>query len=277
VADPTYDAAAHYDRVSAAWSLLLGEDLHYGLFRDGDEALRDATEELTRTMAEAARIEPGLAVLDVGCGTGAPALHLAARHGARVVGITTSERGLERARARAAEEGVDDLVTFELRDGMDNGLPTGSFDRVWVLESSHLMRERELLMRECARVLRTGGRLALCDIMLRRRLDFEEVRRLREPLVLLRRVFGDARMEPLSRYTELARSSGLTVEREHDLTAATRPTFDRWRANAERHRDDVTASLGDAYLERFVRACDVLEALWDDGTMGYGLLAAVKR
>ena len=88
-------------------------------------------------------------------------------------------------------------------------------------------------------MLRPGGRLALCDIVLQRPMPFDEVRRLREPLALLRDVFGDARMEPLAEYAELAAAPGSRSTTEIDLTAATRPTFDRWRENAERHRDEV--------------------------------------
>ena len=160
---------------------------------------------------------------------------------------------------------------------MDNGFADGSFDRVWALESSHLMRRRDRLIGECARVLRDGGRLALCDIVLQRPMPFEEVRRLREPLALLRDVFGDARMEPLSRYAELAEAAGLEVVRQDDLTAPTRPTFAHWRANAERHRDEVVGLLGEREWQRFVDATEVLETLWDGGRLGYGLLTAVKR
>ena len=39
----TYDPASHYDRVTRAWTLLLGEDLHYGVFERGDEELAVAT------------------------------------------------------------------------------------------------------------------------------------------------------------------------------------------------------------------------------------------
>jgi len=273
----TYQPATHYDRVTDAWTLLLGDELHYGVFHAPDEQLALATARLTELMVEAGQIQPGLRVLDVGCGTGAPACHLAATIGARVVGITTSEVGVRAASSRAQAESLTELVSFEERDGTDNGFEDGSFDRVWVLESSHLMRERERLVHECARVLRPGGRLVLCDIVLRRPMPFAEVRRLREPLALLREVFGDARMEPLVEYARLARERGLDVDQETDLTEATRPTFARWRENAERHRAEVDDLIGQTDRQRFAQACDVLERFWDDGTLGYGLIAAAKR
>jgi 27-O-demethylrifamycin SV methyltransferase len=171
---------------------------------------------------------------------------------------------------------LSERTAFEQRDGMDNGFPDASFDRAWVLESSHLMRRRDALIAECARVLRPGGRVALCDIIRRRELDLAEVRRLREPLALLRHVYGDARMEPLAEYRRLMEDNGLTVDVERDITAETRPTFQAWRDNAERHHDRVVELMGADELEKFLDSCDVLEGFWDDGTLGYGLIAAGK-
>ena len=81
-------------------------------------------------------------------------------------------------------------------------------------------------------------------------------------------------MEPLDRYADLARAHGMEVDVQDDLTAVTRPTFDRWRRNAEQHREEVTELLGEEDWQRFVDACAVLEGFWDDGTLGYGLLGA---
>lgn len=267
-------AAPHYDRVTGAWGYLLGDDLHYGVFARGDETLAEATAALTAKMVRGARIEPGVEVLDVGCGTGAPACALAGDHGARVTGITTSAVGVQAARQRAESLGLAAHVHFEERDGMANGYPDASFDRVWVLESSHLMSPRHRVVAESARVLRPGGVMALCDIVLKQPLAFSEVRRLREPLTLLRQVFGDAHMEPLDTYAALAEEHGLVVDVIEDLTEATRPTFDRWRRTAEAHRDEVVELLDETDWQRFVDSCAVLEGLWDDGTLGYGLLAA---
>ena len=274
-ADTGYDPAAHYDRVGAAWRLLLGDELHYGIFATGDEPLPAATAELTRRMIEAARLEPGQQVLDVGCGSGAPACRLVIEFGAAVVGITTSAAGVAEATERARAQGVEH-AEFVQRDGADNGLPDASFDRVWVLESSHLMRERTRLIGECARVLRPGGRLVLCDLIRHREIPFAEVRARREEFVTLRTAFGDAHFEPLDFYAATAEAHGLVVDAMQDLTEPTLPTFDRWRANARTHRVAVEAGLGADGYDAFVRSCDLLEGFWRDGTFGYGLIAAAK-
>ena len=105
-----FEPAAHYDRVTDAWGLLLGHELHYGVFNQGVEPLAEATRALTQRMVDGLRAEPGQRVLDVGCGTGAPACDLAESLGVEVLGITTSEVGVEAARARAQQRGVADRV-----------------------------------------------------------------------------------------------------------------------------------------------------------------------
>ena len=270
-----YNPAEHYDRVTEAWRLLLGDELHYGVFDNGDEPLPVATGNLTTRMIQAAELTPGLRLLDVGCGSGAPACRLVADHDIEVVGITTSEVGVETARARAAALNLPG-ATFEQRDGTDNKFADESFDRVWALESSHLMRDREALISECARVLRPGGRFILCDLTRQRDIPFEEVRARREDFIVLRTAFGDARMEPLEYYTRTAEAHGLVVDRADDLTALTLPTFEHWRANARQYRAEAVAALGEDGLDAFVRGADILEGFWRDGTLGYGLFSAYK-
>ena len=276
-----YDPQSHYDRVTAAWQLLLGDELHYGVFDTGTEPLAVATAALTRRMIDGADLTaPGvdgrpLRVLDVGCGSGAPARAIATEFGVDVVGITTSGVGVETARERTAEASVAG-VTFEQRDGTDNGFADGEFDRSWALESAHLMRDKAALVAECARVLRPGGRFVLCDLVRWREIPFAEVRERREDFAVLRAAFGDAHFATLDEYEELAAANGLVVDRREDLTSATLPTFDRWLANADQNRDAVVDLIGADGHEAFVRSCHILEAFWRDGTFGYGLVSAAR-
>jgi 27-O-demethylrifamycin SV methyltransferase len=271
----TYAPAAHYDRVHRAWELIMGAEFHYGWFASPDTPLEQATEALTGSMLERSAIGAGDRVLDVGCGTGRQACDLAADLGASVLGITTSAGGVAAATALAAHRDLD-TARFEQRDGTDNGLDDSSFDVAWVLESSHLMRDKAALLRECVRVLAPGGRIALCDIIRKRDIPFLEVRRRRADFALLRRAFGDAHMVPLDEYASPLAAFGMTITDATDISLPTQPTFAAWRANVDAHEQRLHELIGDEGVNDFVESTHVLEAFWKDETLGYGILAAVK-
>lgn len=273
--DADYDPAAHYDRVTRAWALIMGDDLHYGVFDRPDEPLAAATARLTELMVEHARLSPGTRVLDVGCGTGGPACHLAATYDVPVLGVSTSEVGVAAATARAAAASLD-RARFEVRDGTDTGLEPASFDRVWVLEASHLMPDRAALLAEGARVLAPGGRMVLCDIIRRREIGFLELRDRREDFATLRAGFGAARMDPLATYAAHAEAAGLEVETTLDLSDPTRPTFAAWQTNLDEHRAEVVELIGTDGAASFEASLPILDRFWEDGTLGYGLIA-VRR
>jgi 27-O-demethylrifamycin SV methyltransferase len=269
------DPASHYDVVTDAWQYLLGNDLHYGYFENPHLPLEEATAALTQLLAKRAALEPGMSVLDVGCGTGNPALFLAREYQTSVLGISTSQVGIERAIARAARANMSHQVRFELRDGTATALDDGSFDRVWVMESSHLMPRKDLLLKECLRVLRPGGRLVLCDIVLLRPVPFSELLTLQSNVRTLDNVFGRAIMAELRQYVRWAEEAGFQTITPTDISRETMPTFKRWRANAELNASRVEELLGLEGLAQFRGACDILTKFWMDW-LGYGLLVASK-
>jgi 27-O-demethylrifamycin SV methyltransferase len=270
------DPVAHYDSITRAWQYLLGEDFHYGYFNANGESLDTATNNLTLLMAERGAIGSGLEVLDVGCGIGSPACFLAERYRCRVTGISTSPAGVEQAQLRAQRLGCSDRASFRIGDGMDNGMPDASFDRVWILEASHLMPHKDRLLAECARVLRPGGRVVLCDIILRRPLTPAEVLRRSRDFLHLHYAFGHAKLETLATYRRFAESAGLAVVESMDISDRIFPTLDHWRRRLEENREEVRALIGDDGVEHFRASCEILPTLWNEQLFGYGLVAASK-
>lgn len=125
-----HNVAHHYDLNGRLYSLFLDRDRQYSCayFPRGDETLEEAQAAKKRHIAAKLLLDrPDLEVLDIGCGWGGTALTLAKDYGARVTGITLSEEQLAAARARAAEAGLADRVSFELMDyrAMDR-----QFDRI---------------------------------------------------------------------------------------------------------------------------------------------------
>lgn len=99
-------------------------------YRDG------AYESRTHATALLADWLPRLALgaaLDVACGAGRNALHLAA-HGFAVTALDISAVGIERGRRTAASRGLHvDWLCADLDDDPDEALPAGPFDLiVWV-------------------------------------------------------------------------------------------------------------------------------------------------
>ena len=108
------------------------------------------------------RIEarPGDTVLDVACGTGAVALELVRRYGCRVVGIDQSPEMLAAGRRRVQEAG--EAAHISLREGHAEKLPfdDASFDALTFTYLLRYVDEPAAALRELARVVRPGGRIA---------------------------------------------------------------------------------------------------------------------
>jgi len=143
-------AAARYDLL--LWLATLGRE----------RAFREKILEL-------ARLRPGEAVLDVGCGTGTLAI-AAKRHvdpAGTVFGIDASPEMLARAEKKAREAGVE--VAFENALAQALPFPDARFDTVLATVMLHHLprKARRQCATEMRRVLKPGGRVLAVDFGLR--------------------------------------------------------------------------------------------------------------
>ena len=123
------NVAHHYDLSAALYDLFLDEDKQYSCayFTRPDMTLEAAQAAKKAHIAGKLLIEPGMRILDIGCGWGGLGLTLARDYGAEVLGVTLSEEQHRIATARAEAAGLADRAQFRL---MDYRHVTERFDRI---------------------------------------------------------------------------------------------------------------------------------------------------
>jgi tocopherol O-methyltransferase len=136
---------------------------HFGYREDDSAGHRETLVNANHRLAEGLRLEPGMSVLDAGCGWGGSSVWLAKTFGVNVHGVTLSSRQVELARRYAKDKGVAHLVQYSVRDYTDTGLQEGSFDVIWFQEADTHVKEPLDFYSEFFRLLRPGGVLTAAN------------------------------------------------------------------------------------------------------------------
>ncbi len=121
----------------------------------------------TADLAKLAGITADMLVLDVGSGVGGPARFLAATCGCRVTGVDLSESFVDAARYLTERTGQSGQVSFKTASALELPFDDGRFDVVLLQHVAMNIADRAPLYREIRRVLKSGGRFATFDVVLR--------------------------------------------------------------------------------------------------------------
>jgi ubiquinone/menaquinone biosynthesis C-methylase UbiE len=251
--------ARAYESEAARW-LMMGDSFHPGGL------------DLTTRLGERLSLRPGQRVLDLACGRGASALHLAERFGCHVTGVDLGEANLEAARGAARARGLDELTAFQQGDAQALPFDDGAFDAVICECAFCLFPDKAAAAGEMARVLAPGGRIGFSDLVREGALPPEL-----DGLMAWAACIADA--GPLQSYLAALAGAGLQPRWSDRCDEALAATADLVRQRL--FAAEVMAGLGKLAWPAFdFRAANVVARAARDaiaaGRLGYALAVASK-
>jgi tocopherol O-methyltransferase len=267
-----HDIRSHYNLATVFYRLLWGRHIHHGLWA-GDESVGVAQQRLTETLAAEARIQPGERVLDVGCGMGSSAIHLAAMLQCDVTGVTISSVQRQWARWAARWHGVSCRTSFLCADVEEIVYPARSFDVVWSIECTEHLFDKPEFFQRVGQWLRPGGRVAICAWLSSSNPDPEALRQLHDVC----EGFFCPSLGAQEDYVRWLSDAGLELVHNRDWTPAVIQTWeicgDRIRRTGMKWLAQALGRNSVLFLNRF----DTILEAYRTGAMKYGCFVAEKR
>jgi len=231
----------HYDVGNEFFALFLDASMTYSCacFSRGATTLEEAQEAKLELVCSKLALRAGDRVLDVGCGWGSFAVHAAARHGARVLGVTLSAPQAELARRRAAATGIADRVEIRVADYRE--LTSERFDAIASIGMvEHVGEERiDLYAQRLASLLVPGGRLLNHGIAKLKDLETRD-----EGAFSERFVFPDGVPLPLSRVLLGLERAGFATSHVEGFAADYAETLSHWIRRFEARYQEAVRLAG---------------------------------
>jgi 2-polyprenyl-3-methyl-5-hydroxy-6-metoxy-1,4-benzoquinol methylase len=159
-------------------------------------------------------LAPEHSLLDVACGSGGPALRIAARTGCSVTGIDVHQQAIAGANTTAAQRGLAQRAAFRVADASRLEFPNASFDAITCIDAINHLPDRPAVVRECARVLKPRGRLLFTD-------PITVTGALSNAEIAIRSSAGFYLFVPLGYDEEVIAGAGLRLLVREDVTANT--------------------------------------------------------
>ncbi len=232
----------HYDVSNLFYSWVLGPSMAYtcAVFPDADASLEVAQATKFDLVCRKLGLQPGMRLLDIGCGWGGMVLHAVKHYGVTAIGATLSEQQALFAQQRIAAEGLSDRAEVRFSDYRD--VKETDFDAISSIGlTEHIGRDNYPAYFAFAySKLRPQGRMLNHTIT---RADDAE-RASYTNSFINRYVFPDGELSGPGHIMSAFNNAGFEIRHEENLREHYALTLKHWCDNLEEHWDEAVAEAG---------------------------------
>jgi cyclopropane-fatty-acyl-phospholipid synthase len=236
--------AHHYNVSNDFYRLVLGPSMTYScaVWSSPTVSLEEAQAAKLELVCRKLALEPGMRLLDVGCGWGSMAIHAAQHHGVRALGITLSDRQAEWARRAVRDAGLEDRVEIRVQDYRDvHEAPFDAISSIGMFEHVGAARLDEYF-RALYRLVRPGGRVLNHGIA---RPAFDGARpRFARRSFIDRYVFPDGELHEVGDVVSRMQRAGFEARNVEGLREHYALTLRAWVRNLEASWAQAVAEVG---------------------------------
>ncbi|WP_283606128.1 cyclopropane mycolic acid synthase family methyltransferase [Mycolicibacterium poriferae] len=266
--DPFYEESQSiYDVSNEFFALFLGPTMGYtcSYFERDDMTLDEAQIAKFDLALDKLNLEPGMTLLDVGCGWGGALRRAVEKYDVNVIGITLSRNQHAYSAAMMATVPTTRSVEVRLQGWEEFDQPVDRIVSIGAFEAFKAERY-PLFFERAYSLLPSDGRMLLHTILAHTQKFFRDngIKLTISDLKFMRfigtEIFPGGQLPAVEDIEKLAAESGFTLERAHLLRPHYARTLDMWAANLEANREaavEITsAEVYDRYLHYLTGCAD---------------------
>ena len=281
---PYYEESqATYDISDDFFALFLDPNMVYtcAYFKNDDMTLEEAQIAKLDLGLDKLNLEPGMTLLDVGCGWGGAVVRAVEKYDVNVIGITLSRNHYARSKAKLAaipttrraearlqgweefDEKVDRIITFEAFDAFKRERWPAFFDRAYeILPDDGRMLLHSIFSYPLTYYREHGIPMTMSDVRFLHFLGTE--------------IFPGGVMCSEADIVDNAQASGFSVEKVQYMQAHYARTLDTWAANLRGNRERAIAIQSEELYDRYMRYLTGCANLFRKGISNVGQYTLTK-
>ena len=276
---PVEAVQSHYDRSNDFFKLFLDPSMTYscGYFERDGMTLEEAQYAKRKLALDKLNLEPGMTLLDVGCGWGSTMRHAVAEYDVNVIGLTLSENQLAHDKAKFAE--MDSPRRKEVRlqgweqfdEPIDRIVSLGAFEHFADGAGDAGYERYGVFFKKFYNLMPDDGRMLLHTIVVPTAEEGKELG-LKTTMTLLRfikfiltEIYPGGRLPQISQVDHYSTEAGFKIERHHMIGSHYVPTLNAWAEALEAHKDTAIELQGQEIYDIYMHYLTGCSDLFRDG------------